>query len=97
MPHTPPGLGDQHRAELSSCRGAPRARLRPWRVALGLVVVPVAAGLRALRLWVLDGSKDGPDVSRVDGLFDEATVTWLTRPRLLSGVPVEGSLLGSKT
>jgi hypothetical protein len=144
----------------------PRARLRPWRVALGLVVVLVAAGLRVgsqarpgwavdlptpagavtlapvadatvaetsaeanlgrdgrlkadgspqesaylrfavapqtggraiLRLWVLDGTKDGPDVSRVDGVFDEATLTWMTRPRLLSGTPVEGAVLATKT
>ena len=38
-----------------------------------------------LRIWVTNGSGNGPDVFASDPNWDESTVTWSTRPTLTSG------------
>jgi hypothetical protein len=78
--------------------GALLADEKPRHESLVRFSVPVGVGGRAvLRLWVLDGTKNGPKVKRYNGTLDEQALTWKTRVTPYVGTSVNTGALKAGT
>lgn len=80
------------RARVLSTGTDPQARALVRFDASGLDGTPVAA---SLRMWVVDGSRNGPSVRRAANGWREATVTWESKPKMVGGVLDDLGRIGS--